>query len=92
VKVHFYAMLRDHVGGAAVELDLEPGSSALELIELVVAKHPTLDAALLDKDRHLHKHMKMFINGREVVYLEAQFDYVLQPTDKVDIFPPVAGG
>jgi molybdopterin converting factor small subunit len=34
----------------------------------------------------------MFINGREVVYLEGQFQHVLQPTDTVDIFPPAGGG
>ena len=36
--------------------------------------------------------MKMFINGREVVYLDDQFDTIIQPNDKIDIFPPVGGG
>jgi molybdopterin converting factor small subunit len=36
--------------------------------------------------------MKMFINGREVIYLENQFDYELRPDDTIDIFPPVGGG
>jgi molybdopterin converting factor small subunit len=73
-------------------VDLEPGSSAEQLIDLLVAQHPALEAALLDESRRLHRHLKMFINGREVVYLEGQFHHVLQPTDTVDIFPPAGGG
>ena len=92
MKVKFYATLRDIVGGASVEVHLEPGSSAQQLIELVVAQHPALETALLDESRCLHEYLKMFINGREVVYLEGQFQHVLQPTDTVDIFPPVGGG
>jgi molybdopterin converting factor small subunit len=36
--------------------------------------------------------MKMFINGREAVYLNDEFDTIIQPDDKIDIFPPVGGG
>jgi molybdopterin synthase sulfur carrier subunit len=92
MKINFFATLRDIVGGASVEVDLEPGSNAQGLIELVVAQHPALETALLDEGGHLHQYLKMFINGREVVYLEGQFQHVLQPTDTVDFFPPVGGG
>jgi molybdopterin converting factor small subunit len=34
----------------------------------------------------------MFINGREVVYLDDKFNHVMKSEDKVDIFPPVGGG
>ena len=92
MKVNFYATLREIVGGASIEVDLEPGSSAQQLIERVVAQHPSLETALLDESKRLHEYLKMLINGREVVYLEEQFQHVLQPTDTVDIFPPVGGG
>jgi len=92
MRVNFYATLRDIVGVASVEVDLEPGSSAQQLIESVVAEHPGLETALLDESGHLHEYLKMFINGREVVYLEEQFQHVLQPPDTVDLFPPVGGG
>jgi MoaD family protein len=92
MKVHLYATLRAIVGGPFVEVDLESGSTAQGLIERVVAQYPALGVALLDESGRLHGHMKMFINGREVVYLEGQFRHVLQPTDTVDIFPPVGGG
>jgi molybdopterin converting factor small subunit len=47
---------------------------------------------LLDANENFLPHMKFFINGREVVYLPDKFDTVIQPEDKVDIFPPVGGG
>ena len=92
MNVKFYATLRDIVGGASVEVDLEQGSSAQQLVELIVVEHPALEAVLLDESGRLHEYLKMFINGREVIYLEGRFQHVLEPTDTVDIFPPVGGG
>jgi MoaD family protein len=92
MRVKFYATLRDVVGGASVEVDLPPGSSAQDLLDLLVTKHPGLEDTLTDEGGRLHQYLKMFINGREVVYLEDQFAHVLGPSDKVDIFPPVGGG
>ena len=67
-------------------------NTALELVNIVVGRYPDLQAELLDAERRFQRHMKMFINGREVVYLEDQFDTIIQPEDKIDIFPPVGGG
>jgi MoaD family protein len=92
MTVNFYATLRDAVGGSSVQVDLPPGSSAQQLIDLLVSQHPGLGEALTDEDGHLHGYLKMFINGREVAYLEGGFDHILAPSDKVDIFPPVGGG
>jgi MoaD family protein len=92
MRVRFYATLRDLVGGASIEVDLEPGSTVQQLIELLVAQSPPLREVLLDEDGQLHRYLKMFINGREVIYLEGQFQHLLKPTDRVDIFPPVGGG
>jgi MoaD family protein len=92
MKVNLYATLRDVIGEASIVVDLEPGSNAQQLIEAVVAQHPVLETVLLDESGHLHEYLKMFINGREVVYLAGQLQHVLQPTDTVDVFPPVGGG
>lgn len=92
MEVNLYATLRDVAGGASVEVDLEPGSNAQDLLERVAVRHPHLGATLLDENGALNPHLKMFINGREVVYLERGFRHVLQPSDTVDIFPPVGGG
>ncbi|MBT8396933.1 MAG: MoaD/ThiS family protein [Gemmatimonadetes bacterium] len=92
MKIKFYAALRDVVGEASVEVDLPEGSSAQKLLDLLVTQHPGLEEELTDEGGHLHGYLKMFINGREVVYLDGQFQHVLDPGDTVDIFPPVGGG
>jgi MoaD family protein len=92
MSVRVYATLRDLAGGAHVDVHLDGGSTAQELLRRLVKECPELGAALLDGEGKLHAHMKMFVNGREVVYLDDVFSYVLQPTDTVDIFPPVGGG
>ena len=92
MNVHFYATLRSIVGQKTIQVDMPNGSTARQLIDLVVADYPDMGPELLDEDGNFHSHMKMFINGREAVYLDDKFDYVMKPTDKVDIFPPVGGG
>lgn len=92
MNVKVYATLRDLVGGSSVDVDLEEGATAQDLLHRLVVVCPSVKEVLLDGDGYLHGHMKMFVNGREVVYLESGSRYVLQPTDKVDIFPPVGGG
>lgn len=92
MDVHFYATLRAIIGKKTVTVEMPPNTTALELIELVSAKHPPLRDELLDAENRFQRHMKMFINGREAVYLEDEFETIIQPDDKIDIFPPVGGG
>ena len=79
MKVHFYATLRAIVGQKTVEVELPPNTTALELVNLVTDIHPDLRAELLDAEQRFQRHMKMFINGREAVYLEDQFETIIQP-------------
>jgi len=92
MNVNFYATLRPIVGQKTIQVDMPPGSTARQLIDLVISDYPAMEPELIDEHGNFRSHMKMFINGREVVYLEGEFGYIMQPTDKVDIFPPVGGG
>jgi MoaD family protein len=92
MKVHFYATLRAIVGQKTVEVDIPPNTTALKLVEIVSDKHPALRTELLDAENRFQRHMKLFINGREAVYLEDKFETVIKASDKIDIFPPVGGG
>ena len=92
MKVHFYATLRAIIGKKTVEVDMPPNTTALELVEMVSDEYPALRAELLDAENRFQAHMKMFINGREAVYLADKFETIIQPEDKIDIFPPVGGG
>ena len=92
MDVNFYATLRAVVGQKTVQVDVPPNTTALQLVEMVSDKYPALRAELLDAQNRFQRHMKMFINGREAVYLADEFETIIQPNDKIDIFPPVGGG
>jgi sulfur-carrier protein len=92
MKVNFYATLRPIVGQKTVELNLPQGTTAIQLVHMFVEDYPPMRKELLDEQGNFLPHMKFFINGREAVYLPEKFDTVIQPADKIDIFPPVGGG
>ena len=92
MKVNFYATLRPIVGQKAVELSLPTGTTAIQLVLMFVKDYPAMRRELLDAKDQFLPHMKFFINGRDAVYLPNKMDTVIQPEDKVDIFPPVGGG
>ena len=92
MKVNFYATLRPIVGQKTVELNLPAGTTAIQLVRMFVNDYPPMRKELLDANENFLPHMKFFINGREAIYLPDQFDTIIQPDDKVDIFPPVGGG
>lgn len=92
MKVNFYATLRSIVGQKTVELTLPAGTTAIELVRLFAREYPAMQKELLDEAGNFLPHMKFFLNGRQAEYLPEKFDTVIQPDDKVDIFPPVGGG
>ena len=63
-----------------------------EMVEIVVTRFPPLRHELLDDDGELYGHVHVFINGRDAPYLTEAMETIVKPTDKVDIFPAVAGG
>jgi len=92
MKVNFYATLRAIIGQKTIQVDLKPQATARDLVEVVAADYPPMRAELLDANNEFQSHMKFFINGREAIYLQNKMNTVIQPDDKVDIFPPVGGG
>ncbi|MCS7249143.1 MAG: MoaD/ThiS family protein [Anaerolineales bacterium] len=92
MKVNFYATLRAVVGAKTVELELNRRATVEELIYEIVKRYPALHEHLIDRQGKLHGHIHVFVNGRDVYYLEDDYKTLLNPEDKVDIFPPVGGG
>lgn len=92
MNVNFYATLRAIVGQKTIEIEAHPHITAMEVVHKAVALHPALGPELLDAERRFRRHMKFFINGRDADFLPDKMDTVIQPGDKVDIFPPVGGG
>jgi molybdopterin synthase sulfur carrier subunit len=92
VKVSFYATMRPVVGGKTADIPLREGATVRRLVEAIIQKFPQLGQMFLDDAGELSPRVHVFVNGRGAPYLREQLDTPLAATDRVDVFPPVAGG
>ncbi|MCP4421743.1 MAG: MoaD/ThiS family protein [Chloroflexi bacterium] len=92
MKVNFYATLRKIAGSKTVEFALVPGNTVRHLVDLVVERYPAMRSELLNDDGELYGHVHVFVNGRDVPFLENVVDTAISVEDKIDIFPAVGGG
>ena len=92
MKVNFFATLRDIAGGKAVEFDVEHGITAQELLDTIIKRFPIMKKELLDKDGKMYGHVHLFINGRDVQFMDDGFQTKITADDMVNIFPAVGGG
>ena len=93
MKINLYATFRQVVGARSIDLDLPAEhATVLEMLKTVLDAHPRLGAQLVDDTGQLLRHVHIFINGRDIEYLPDGLGTSLTPADKIDIFPPVAGG
>jgi molybdopterin synthase sulfur carrier subunit len=91
IRVRFFAMLRDDVGGPSVEVVLEPGRTVRDLFHRLVERYPALGRRLFDDRGGLSPHLFVFVDGRSILLGEG-LDTPLAPDAEVSIFPPIAGG
>jgi len=92
VNANLYATFRLLAKVKSFSLDLPAGTTALQAVRCIVEMFPVLGPHWLNEAGELHAHVHMFINGHEVLTLPLGVETLLQPTDTLDFFPPVAGG
>jgi molybdopterin synthase sulfur carrier subunit len=92
MQVNFFATLRAIVGQKTVEFDFSEGSTLGELVDQIVTRYPDLRRELLDENGYLYGHVHVFLNGRDVPFLENRLNTVLKQDDVVNVFPAVGGG
>ena len=92
MKVNFYATLRDITGGKVVDIPVEQGVTAKELLDAIVARYPAMKKELLQPDGRLYGHVHFAINGRDVQFLADNLDTIIMPEDEISVFPAVGGG
>ena len=92
MRVSFYATLRPVVGQKTVDIPLPEGATVGELLEAVLTRWPALRELLLDDRGHLSRHVHIFVDGRSHAHLPDALATPLTGTEKLDIFPAVAGG
>ena len=92
MKVNFYATLRDIAGGKTIDIPLEQGVSAREVLEAIITRFPEMKKELLREDGRLFGHVHFFINGRDVQFTDDDLETVILPDDEISVFPAVGGG
>ena len=92
MKVNFFATLRDIAGGKTVEIPINHGVSAREVLDAIVTTFPAMRKELLMPDGRLFGHVHFFVNGRDVQFLAEDLETKIMPEDVINVFPAVGGG
>ena len=92
MKVNFFATLRDIAGGKTVEIPVDHGVTARELLDAIIERFPPIKKELLNKDGRMYGHVHFFINGRDVQFMDDDFQTVIAAEDVINVFPAVGGG
>ena len=87
MKVNFYSSLRRIVRQKTVEIPLPETATVRQLLEELKLRYPQAYDEFVDQNGHLYPHAHLFINGRDIPYLNG-LDTRLSDQDNVDIFPP----
>jgi molybdopterin synthase sulfur carrier subunit len=81
MNVNFYATLRQVVGAKSVAFDLTVGATITQLLEEMLRRYPALRHELLNEQGQLYQHVHIFVNGRDVSFLELGMDTPLWRID-----------
>lgn len=92
MEIKLYATLRSLVGQKKLTLAWHPDLTLRELLTRLIESYPMLREKILDSDKQIVPHVRVFVNGRDVVFLPEGLDTRIVPDDTIDIFPPIGGG
>ena len=92
MQVNFFATFRTLTGKKSVLYNLPENTTVLQLLLAIVGDFPGLKKKLMDENDALLTYVHLFVNGRDVMLFPQGLQTPLHPQDKIDIFPPVAGG
>lgn len=91
LKITLYATLREIAGGKTLHIPFERGGTVRDFVAALRAAHPAIAEKLIDGAGQLSGEVHVFVQGRNVVWLEG-LDTVIADGDEIDLIPPVAGG
>jgi|WetSurMetagenome_2_1015567.scaffolds.fasta_scaffold109659_2 sulfur-carrier protein len=92
MQVNFYATFRLLAKAKSFQLDLPDGTTITQAIQEIVKAYPVLRPQWLNDQGELFPHVHAFLNGAKVATLPAGFNTILSAQDRLDFFPPIAGG
>ncbi len=91
MQVKLYASLRVAAGTKLMDVAVPPGTTIRDVLLEVTARYPVLESHIWKAPGEISEHAHVFINGENIHHL-AGLASTLNPTDHVDIFPPLVGG
>ena len=68
------------------------GATIAQLLEEMIRRYPALRQELLNEQNELYQHVHIFVNGRDVTFLEWKMDTPLAADDAIGVFPAIGGG
>ena len=89
IQVQIPAPLRPLTGGVD-QVQVEAASVGA-LVDALEARHPGMQARLLDSAGNLRSYVRVFVNDEDVRFLQGK-QTELKPGDRVSIVPAIAGG
>lgn len=90
MQVKVFANFRDICGGVVVEVKPK-GNRVIDILNEMIHLYPALEEEVFTEERKLKPFVHVFINGRNIIHLD-DLETVVQETDQIALFPPVAGG
>ena len=92
ITIHFYSIFREMAGGKTFTVEVPDNASVKDLLEAI---REQVSEEVYEK---IFKFMEgrgaktlIMVNGRNIKFLEG-LDTKISEKDKIDIFPPGAGG
>ncbi len=79
VKLKFFASAREAVGSKGLEMDVESGLKAEDILEIIIDKYPEL--------KDLENQLILAVNKQT-----GKSDKIVKDGDEIAVLPPVTGG
>ena len=86
--IHVYPPYRAMIGSEQLELEVPNGASLRQVLEMLAERHPPFR-------EFARAPSSEFLWGQLIVHVNddiAGLDTLIQPTDRLDLLPPIAGG
>lgn len=90
-KVKLLATLRDMAGTSSVEIPLQPGDTARDLVNAMREICPPIAQEMVDEHGELTGLVHIFVNGRNIVWING-LETEIKESDTLALIPPTAGG
>ncbi|MBU8906037.1 ubiquitin-like small modifier protein 1 [Desertibacillus haloalkaliphilus] len=91
MDIKVFANFRDICGGKIVSINIVDGDSILNVLKQLISRFPEMKEELFTEAYELKPLNHVFINGKNIIYLDG-LDTKVYQKDLVALFPPVAGG